>query len=334
MGTQHSIRIGTRISPDWLQRPDHLRFLRQIGIDHVDITLNAVDGYTAHGGRFEREALGRVVDILQAEGLVIERANFLTPQLLPVYLGMPDAPRVVENVCHTLDLLGEFDIPVMGLQCFQAASVLPSGHGKPAWREGRGGYRYLEFDIGDGSERHDSVADHLTPDQLWQRMVALYRAALPVAESADVRIAMHGNDPPVPSRGGIPQIMCRFAHFERLFHEAPSTHNGMTFCVGTRYESGEDVFEGLRRFGAAGRIFHVHFRNVRGTIPSADGYSERAPDDGDLDMFAVARTLADTGYTGVIDHDHVMRLAGDDESGRQYIAFCVGHMRGLLSALP
>src|SRR5260370_19487136 len=31
--------------------------------------------------------------------------------------------------------------------------------------------------------------------------------------------------------------------FRSLFHEVPSKHNGMTFCVGTRYESGEDVFE-------------------------------------------------------------------------------------------
>ena len=333
MDNHHGIRIGTRISPDWLQRSDHLSFLRQIGIEHVDITLDAVGGYTVEGGRFERDALARVIDILASADLTIERANFLTPELLPVYLNTPNAGRVVENVCHALELLGEADVPVMGLQCFQAASVLPSGHGKPAWREGRGGYRYLEFDLGDSPERGRTVADQLTADQLWERMVELYRVVLPVAESADVRIAMHGNDPPVPRLGGIPQIMCRFTDFERLFREAPSTHNGMTFCVGTRYESGEDVFDGINSFGSAGRIFHVHFRNVRGTIPGSDGYSERAPDDGDLDMFAVARTLADTGYTGVIDHDHVLRLAGDGESGLQYIAFCVGHMRGLLSAL-
>ena len=38
------IRIGTRISPDWLERPDDLKFLKQIGVDYVDITLDMVDG--------------------------------------------------------------------------------------------------------------------------------------------------------------------------------------------------------------------------------------------------------------------------------------------------
>ena len=144
---------------------------------------------------------------------------------------------------------------------------------------------------------------------------------------------MHGNDPPVPSIGGVPQILYDFAAFDRLFAEVPSSNSGMTFCVGTRYESGEDIFEGIRRFGAQDKLFHVHFRNVQRTIPAGKGYEEGMPDEGDLSMYRVAKALQDAGYEGVIDYDHIMRLSTDGPAGREYIAYCVGHMRGILQSL-
>ena len=154
-----------------------------------------------------------------------------------------------------------------------------------------------------------------------------------MAESAGVKVAPHGSDPPIPTAAGIPQMLTSFADFDRLFAEVPSPNVGITFCVGTRYESGEDVFEGIRRFGGQRRIFHVHFRNVRGTIPAQSAYSEVAPDEGDLNMLEVARALDAQGYDGVIDYDHVMKLPGDSPGGREYIAFCIGYMRGLLANL-
>ena len=43
------MKIGTRVSPDWLERPDDLAFLKQIGVDCVDITLDMCPGL--HGDR-------------------------------------------------------------------------------------------------------------------------------------------------------------------------------------------------------------------------------------------------------------------------------------------
>jgi mannonate dehydratase len=172
-----------------------------------------------------------------------------------------------------------------------------------------------------------------THEQIWEQTLKIYREVMPVADQNQVRIAMHGNDPPVSTLFGIPQVLTRFADFDRLFTEVPSANNGMTFCVGTRYESGEDIFEGIKHFGEQGKIFHVHFRNVRGTIPSNRGYEEVIPDEGDLNMTQVAQALKNVGYTGTIDYDHVMRLSSDGPEGRAYIAYCVGHMKGILQSL-
>jgi mannonate dehydratase len=168
---------------------------------------------------------------------------------------------------------------------------------------------------------------------LWKGLINIYRQVVPVVEGSKTVIAMHGNDPPLYDYLGSPQILCRYADFDRLFEEVPSKHNAMTFCVGTRYESGEDVFEGIRRFGEQGKLVHVHFRNVRGTLPRDGGYAEVFLDEGDLNMAGVLRALKNVNYDGVIDYDHVMRITGDGPLPKQYIAYAVGYMRALLQTL-
>ena len=172
----------------------------------------------------------------------------------------------------------------------------------------------------------------MTADDLWKGLLNIYRQIMPTVEGSRTVMAMHGNDPPMYQYLGNPQIICRFADFDRLFQEVPSKHNGITFCVGTRYESGENVFDGIRHFAKQGKLFHVHFRNVKGTLPNTRGYSEVFHDEGDLEMAKVLRTLQEVGYSGVIDYDHTMRITGDGAVPRQYIAFAVGYMRGLMQA--
>lgn len=326
------MKIGTRISPDWLQRPDDLKFLKQIGVDVVDITMDICPGYVKAGGRANRAGLQQVVDTLDAAGLKVERANTLNRDYVRTFLDQPGQEQEIENLQVNAELCGEFGFPIMGIQCFQASLMpgFPGGHYK--WVEGRGGYQHLRVELENALDQppREGAPTH---EQIWEQTLKIYREVVPVADQNKVRIAMHGNDPPVSTLFGVPQVITRFDDFDRLFAEVPSDYNGMTFCVGTRYESGEDIFQGIKRFGEQGKIFHVHFRNVRGVIPSQQGYEEVLPDEGDLSMTKVAQALKEVGYTGAIDYDHVMRLSADGPEGRAYIAYCVGHMRGILQSL-
>jgi len=316
-----------------MQRPDDLRFLKQVGVDYLDITLDMVAGYVKSGGMVERASLQKVVDALDSYGFKIERANFLNSELHPVYMGHPDSDRVIENAARTAEVIGEFKIPVLGLQVFQGAKLLEGKRaGVYTWKKGRGGYEYLHIDVRESSKEMPPPPGAPTHEQVWERILKLYRVVVPVAEKAGVKVAMHGNDPPISSVAGIPQILYNRAAFDRLFREVPNPNNGITFCVGTRYESGEDVFDMIRHFGRQKRLFHVHFRNVKGTVPKQGHYSEVMPDEGDLDMADVARALHEVGYDGVIDYDHIMRLI-NDPGGRAYIAYCVGFMRGVLTSV-
>ena len=326
------IRIGTRISPDWIDRPEDLRFLKQIGVDYVDITLDMVPGYDEAGGRATREGLEEVAEKLDDAGLRIERANSLSHHYENTFRGRPGSEREIENGQVNARLCGELGIPVMGVQAYSAAQVAGPGSDTHSYVEGRGGYRHLRVNLS-GALDSPLRPDAPSHEELWDRTLRIYRAVVPVAEESGVKIAMHGNDPPVPSLNGCPQIIYNFAAFDRLFSEVPSPNSGITFCVGTRYESGEDIFEGIRHFGQQGKLFHVHFRNVQGTIPALKSYNEVMPDQGDLSMYQVAEALHDVGYEGVIDYDHIMRLSTDGPAGREYIAYCVGHMKGILQSL-
>ena len=329
------IRIGTRISPPWLQadNDNHLRFLKQIGVDYVDIELIMVKGYQ-ESGVFSGDALRELIDRFASIGLQIERANALGQYLLNAHLGRPDGQKEIDNLKRIGELLVEAEIPVFGIQACQSVQHVDGSRGGWSRKQGRGGYDYPAFNLAASESPPPQPKYRVTADQLWKGLIDIYRQVVPVVKGSKTRIAMHGNDPPLYQYLGNPQILCRFADFDRLFSEVPSEHNGITFCVGTRYESGENALDGLRHFGRAGKLFHVHFRNVHGTLPSSGGYSEVFVDDGELDMTAVVRTLDEVGYDGVIDYDHAIGISGDDPLHKQYIAFAVGYMRGLLHSLP
>ncbi len=328
------VRIGTRISPAWMRSQDDadLRFLKQIGVDALDIELVMVKGYQ-ETGTITRPALRELMDRFDAVGLRIERANALGNYLVNAHLDRPEGRREIDNLKRIGEVLAEAEIPVYGIQACQASLHVERARDGWSRKSGRGGYGYPAFDLAAAEAAQPKPRYRVTTDQLWKGLLNIYREVVPVVEGSKTRIAMHGNDPPLYQHLGSPQILCRFADFDRLFSEVPSRHNGMTFCVGTRYESGEDVFEGIRRFGSQGRLFHVHFRNVRGTLPKAGGYEEVFVDDGDLSMAKVLRSLDEVGYDGVIDYDHPVSIAGEGPLPKQYIAFAVGYMRGLIQSL-
>lgn len=330
-----NIRIGVRFNENWLKsnNDDDLRFFKQIGVDYVDIELALVKGYREHGV-FNKADLKAFIKRLDAVGLRIERANSLGKFYLNAHLNRPTGQKEIDNLKRIGEMLAEEQIPVFGIQACQASLHVENSRGGWIYKKGRGGYRYPEFDVDRSESRSPQPKYRVTADQLWKGLLDIYRQVMPTVEGSRTVIAMHGNDPPLHHYLGNPQILCRFADFDRLFREVPSKHNGITFCVGTRYESGEDVFKGLRHFGGQGRLFHVHFRNVKGTLPTRRGYSEVMVDDGDLRMAKVLRTLDEVGYNGVIDYDHPMQITGDTPLPKQYVGFAVGYMRGLLHNLP
>jgi mannonate dehydratase len=328
------MRIGVRMNAHFFKSKtdEDLQFIKQIGVDYVDIDLRLIDRYREDGS-LSKSDLQEYVKRLDAAGLRIERANSRAPFYLNALMHHEGGQREIDKLRRVCELVTEAEIPVFGIQSFGAAHVVDNPQLGWASRRGRGGYKYFNFDVARSEQQPSRPKYLVTKEQLWKGLVNIYRQIMPVVEGSKTVIAMHGNDPPMYEYLGNPQIICRYADFDRLFEEVPSKHNGITFCVGTRYESGENVFDGIRHFAQQGKLFHVHFRNVKGTLPVNRGYSEVFHDEGDLDMAQVLRTLHEVGYNGVIDYDHTMGITGDGAVPRQYIAFAVGYMRGLMQSM-
>jgi mannonate dehydratase len=75
-------------------------------------------------------------------------------------------------------------------------------------------------------------------------------------------------------------------------------------------------------------MFNIHFRNIRGR---RDSFQEVFPDEGDMDMMAVIRTLKQSGYSGMLMPDH-MPTHPDDPGQYQGFAFGYGYIRALIQA--
>ena len=173
----------------------------------------------------------------------------------------------------------------------------------------------------------EPLQEKVSIEEWWDRCVELYKRLVPVAENHNVRLITHPADPPLPTADASPR------RWLGLMEAVPSEHNGLLYCIGTRYESGVEILEDIRSFARKGLIFHTHIRNVRGQIPTAGGYEEVAMSDGDMDLFKVLRTLREVGFDGGLQIDHLPNYNADDSHQKIAAAFAVGYVKALLATL-
>ncbi|MFN7545349.1 MAG: mannonate dehydratase, partial [Acidobacteriota bacterium] len=112
-----------------------------------------------------------------------------------------------------------------------------------------------------------------------------------------------------------------------------SPFHGLNFCQGTVSEMlakpGKEIYDVIRYFGSRGKIFNVHFRNIKGGFLD---FQEVLPDEGDVNMLQAARVYKEVGYNGMLMPDHVPKIEGDT-GGRQAFAFGYGYIRAILQVI-
>ena len=143
-------------------------------------------------------------------------------------------------------------------------------------------------------------------------------------------MALHPDDPPIPEPlGGVAQIVSTLDQYRRIFAAAPGDCNGMLFCQGCVTEMGVDVYETIREMGLRNKIVFVHFRNVRGALPS---FQEVFLDEGDVNMLRAMEVYKEVGFNGPFMMDHTPGIPGDEKS-RAGHAYAVGYIRALIQTV-
>ncbi|HVC34435.1 MAG TPA: mannonate dehydratase [Chloroflexota bacterium] len=305
---------------------DYLRFACQIGADGLDIhNENNLPG-VAEKGYADAQGVRALLDKLRRYGLEVYRIAPPTPTRY--LLGQPGGDVEVDNLCRTLEALGNAGARFMSMPLHLVH--LRSNHAYLGFvsRVHRGGYTMHGFDAAAMQRKLAAEPPSLTVDveAHFERSVQLYQRLLPIAEATGVRLILHPSDPQLPDTEFSPR------RWSQVLDAVPSSYVGLLYCVGTRYETGVNILDDIRAFGRRGKIFHVHFRNVRGTIPTTGGYEEIALHDGDMNMFRVLQTLKSVGYDGGIQIDHLPGYDGDNAFQGIASAYAVGYVKALLAA--
>lgn len=243
-------------------------------------------------------------------------------------IGGPRRDEQLENYCTTVRNMGQAGIPVLGF-CWMPNSVWTTSFDAP----GRGGALVRSFDL---AQHADAALTHgrvFTEAEMWDNFERFVSAVVPVAEDAGVRLALHPDDPPVESLGGIPRIFRNFEGFRRATEEiCPSPAFGLNFCMGSWSEMGPGVaMRALKYFAERDRIVYLHFRDVKGHVPT---FEECFIGDGNIDPVEALTILHDAGFEGYMQDDHVPRMQGDESMwAHRGRAWSTGYIIGMVTAL-
>lgn len=248
-----------------------------------------------------------------------------------ITLGLPGRDEDLERVCESIANMGRAGIPIY---CYNFMAVFNWLRTSTSTR-GRGDALVTKFDAAELVNAPPTYAGETTDEQMWANFQYFLQRVLPVAEGAGVKLALHPDDPPMSPVLGLARIMRSMEAFQRVIELAPSPSNGITFCQGNFAAMGTvDIPAAIRYFGARGKLFFAHFRDVRGSVPC---FEETFHDEGKTDMAAAMRAYLDIGYTGPMRPDHAPTMEGESNDTPGYMVrgqiFAIGYMKGLIDAI-
>ena len=338
------MKMGLGFYPN-IYTPNNLSFAKQIGVSHVMIHIpdekmlpSSKEGYWSY------EDLKTLRQQVESHGLKLEAIENFQPQhWYKILTDAPDKQGQMDLVKRTIENMGKAGIPIMGYN-FSLAAVA----GRKMLPCARGGAVGPVYDVSADENFHKPLPNgfvwgaqveeaqgdmgEISLEEMWARYDYFMKEILPVAESAGVKMAIHPDDPPVPVMRQVNRLMVSIERYDEGLRKYPSPSNMVEFCQGTFSEMpfGKDyVYQAIDHFTKLNKIAYVHFRNVRGQLPT---YYEEFIDAGDVDMIRALTIYKKNGFAGMIIPDHVPNcpVAEPWVTG---VAYAIGYMRALCKAL-
>jgi mannonate dehydratase len=261
---------------------EELLFVRQVGVEYVYAYVGA-----------DNSDVKSLTDLrLRVADAGITLYDVAYPALIrsdKIHLGLPGRDEAIGEFKNFVSNVGRAGIKAIAF-IFSPTPVWSSGTGECRGAKAR------RVDLDEMLKRPFTHGREYTEDEIWDNFSYFIREVIPVAEEADVRLALHPNDPPVPSLG---------------------------------LEGGEafgDMFQAIRHFNSEGRIVIVNFRNVSSPLPR---FTETFVDAGYMDMYPVMKAFVEAGYQGTMILDHTPKFSRSPSRDPER-AYAIGYMRALL----
>jgi mannonate dehydratase len=310
---------------------DFWQTVRQVGVDNVISELeDRPDGRHDNTGDrpWDYVPLARLKERYESAGLTLAGIEDWPP-MDRARLGLTGRDEEIEHVCTLVRNMGRLGIPMF---CYNWMACVNWSRTSTT-RRGRGDALVTAFQLSELRAAPPTWAGEVPPEQLWDAFEYFLARVVPVAEKAGVRLALHPDDPPIPTLRGMSRIMIRVEAFERVLALADSEANAICLCQGNFTLFCDDLPAVIRRFGSEGRIAFGHFRDVRGTPTD---FVETFHDNGMTDMLACMEAWHDFDFDGVLRPDHVPTLAGEPNDDPSYALqgrlHAIGYMQGLREA--
>jgi len=304
--------IGTTIK--------ELQFLKRHGVNHMD----------GPNGSFVLDKLLKHKENAAKEGVSLDMVHVEIGR--NITLGKsPGRDREIDVLCDSIKIAAKVGLRGLNYNFL----ILP--HQRTEGTRGRGGVTYSSFDLSEVKDTSLTEAGHVHLEEAFERITYFHERVIPVATEYKVQMACHIPDPPLkpgfrgidrwnyPLKGGL----------KRFVETVESSYHGFNFCVGSAAEGLEDIteiYDIVRYFGERKKIFNVHFRNIRGGLHN---FQEVYPDEGDINMYRLAKVFRDVEYPYMLMPDHAP--SHPDEAGtgrvRPSWAFQFGYIKALIQAV-
>ena len=195
----------------------------------------------------------------------------------------------------------------------------------PGWDES-----YTPAQLNDLLNEYSSISH----EQLFENLVYFLNGIMPACDEAGINMAIHPDDPPW-DMFGLPRIITKAESYDKLFAAVPNKHNGLTLCTGSlgagRWNNLPSMAEKY-----ANRIFFAHIRQLKynGEVDFCEaGHLTSA---GDLDIYAIVKSLVKAGFDGYVRPDHGRNIWGEDGKpgyGLYDRALGAAYLNGLFEAI-
>ncbi|MBT3862527.1 MAG: hypothetical protein HN926_09390 [Chloroflexi bacterium] len=282
------------------------------------------------------------------ELVACENSFISNPKFHDIAFGGPKRDQLIELLADEITDMGRAGIPIfayhwMPMDVWRSQNaVIRGGTSVTAWDSNSTGQKRISspgvVDINQSSERLLSGYD-TSRENMWECLEYWIKTITPIAESADIRLGIHPDDPPVPDLDGVPRLLGSFDAYKRLTSIVDSPYNGIEFCQGTfsEMEDARDggIYEMIKYFAERNKVLYVHFRNVSDTVPK---FHEEFINTGYVDMKRAMETYDAAGYQGVFMDDHCPEIIGDTAfpgnwGGYRSRIFAQGYIQAMLEAV-
>lgn len=297
---------------------------KQMGIDCAIAKL--APELTGEAPIYDYDSFARLKAIYEEQGFQLYGLEGDQMEMTRIKLGLKGKEEDVEKYCLMLQNMGRLGVNFLCYNFmypgwFRTHKTLPERGGALV-----SGFSY-ETTLNQPLDDYAPVSE----TQLWENYHWFIEQVMPVAQSNNVRMGLHPDDPPVSLLHGIARILTSADAIRKALSFSDSPSHGLTFCQGTYTTMNENVKGLIHEWRK--RIFFVHIRDVAGT-PTA--FRETFHDNGPTNMFDLMKAYEEIGFDGPLRSDHVPAMAGEDNGHVGYEMkgnlFGIGYIKGLMEA--